>query len=59
MSPSVVSSYDGGFGGKKASLAAMDEVTPPIPLLSDLEIERKREIAVTVAARVGQKKKSF
>jgi hypothetical protein len=22
--------YDGGFGGKKANLAAMDDVTPPI-----------------------------
>ena len=27
---SVTSLYEGGFGGKKANLAAMDEVTPPI-----------------------------
>ncbi|KAG6581075.1 hypothetical protein SDJN03_21077, partial [Cucurbita argyrosperma subsp. sororia] len=25
-----MSLYEGGFGGKKANLAAMDEVTPPI-----------------------------
>lgn len=27
---SVISWYDGGFGGKKANLAAMDDVTKPI-----------------------------
>lgn len=27
---SVTRSYDGGEGGKKASLAAMEEVTPPM-----------------------------
>ena len=27
---SVTSLYEGGFGGEKANLAAMDEVTPPI-----------------------------
>lgn len=30
VSSSVMSLYDGGFGGKNANLAAMDEVTPPI-----------------------------
>lgn len=30
VSSSVISLYEGGFGGKKANFAAIDEVTPPI-----------------------------